>query len=202
DKKRQRGNLLYRRKEYSTALQCYRNALKFLDTDQYPLLEDDKESSVLIDRYIQVQNNLAQVYLLNNQYEQCLDAVNQVLKHDSKNIKALFRQAKALFELGNYDQTIPSLKFLLQSQNKDVEKDKVNEMLNICETKLAKYKKNEKEIYKRMFSSATSTKVDQNLQTKTIQKIENKNNNSWWTYLAMGSAVLAAVGLAAIIKYR
>ncbi|CAF3924366.1 unnamed protein product [Rotaria sordida] len=202
DKKRQRGNFLYRRKDSSTALQCYRSSLKFVDTDEYPLLEEDERLSLFIDRYIQVQNNLAQVHLLNNQYEQCLDAVNQVLKYDSKNIKALFRQAKALFELGNYDQTIPSLKLLLQSQNKDVEKDKVNEMLNICEIKVAKYKKNEKEIYKRMFSSSTSTKVDQKLQTKTIQKVENKTNNAWWTYIAMGSAVLAAVGLAAIIKYR
>ncbi|CAF4070693.1 unnamed protein product [Rotaria sp. Silwood2] len=202
DKKRQRGNFLYRRKDYSTVLQCYRNSLKFLDIEQYPLLEDDKQSSILIDRYIQVQNNLAQVHLLNNQYEQCLDAVNQVLKHDSKNIKALFRQAKALFELGNYDQAISPLKLLLQSQNKDVEKDKVNEMLNICETKLAKYKKNEKEIYKRMFSSTTPTKTDQKIQTKTMQKVENKNHSAWWTYVAMGSAALAAVGLAAIIKYR
>jgi FK506-binding protein 8 len=155
DKKRQRGNFSYRRKEYSSALHCYRNALKFLDTNQYPLLPEEEgennQSSILNDRYIQVQNNLAQVYLLNNQYEQCLGAVNDVLKYDSKNIKALFRQAKALFELGNYDQAIQPLKLLLQNPSKDVEKDKVSEMLNICETKLAKYQKNEKEIYKRMF---------------------------------------------------
>jgi FK506-binding protein 8 len=173
DKKRQRGNFSYRRKEYSSALHCYRNALKFLDTNQYPLLPEEEgennQSSILNDRYIQVQNNLAQVYLLNNQYEQCLGAVNDVLKYDSKNIKALFRQAKALFELGNYDQAIQPLKLLLQNPSKDVEKDKVSEMLNICETKLAKYQKNEKEIYKRMFQPKPT--VNEQPQIKNIQKV-------------------------------
>ncbi|CAM4818154.1 unnamed protein product [Rotaria magnacalcarata] len=207
DKKRQRGNFSYRRKEYSIALQSYRSALKFLNTDQYPLLEQDTESSIFAEQYIQVQNNLAQVHLLNNQFDQCLDAVNEVLKHDPKNIKASFRQAKALFELGNYDQTIPILKLLLQSQNNDVERDKINDMLNICKTKLEKYKKNEKEICRRMFSSPSSTTttittVKEKLQSKNIAKVENKNKTAWWTYVAMGSAVLAAVGLAAIAKYR
>ena len=155
DKKRERGNFSYRRKEYSTALQCYQFALKFLDITEHPLSEDEDEaqSSIIINRYIQVQNNLAQVYLLNNQYEQCLNAVDQVLKYDMNNIKALFRQAKARIDLGNYDHAIQSLKLLLQNSNPAVERDKVNEMLNFCETKLATYHKNEKEIYKRMFQS-------------------------------------------------
>jgi len=202
DKKRQRGNFCYRRKDYSTALHCYQNALKFLDTTEYPLVEENNQSSILIDRYIQVQNNLAQVYLLNNQYEQCLNAVDSVLKYDINNIKALFRQAKALIELGHYDRAIQPLKLLLKISLTDGAKEKVKEMLNFCETKLAKYQKNEKEIYKRMFQSKTT--INEQPQTQIIKKIENKNknNNNWWTYIAMGSAVLAAVGLAAIIKYR
>jgi len=164
DKKRQKGNFCYRRKDYSTALHCYQNALKFLDTTEYPIIEEENQSSILIDRYIQVQNNLAQVYLLNNQYEQCLNAVNSVLKYDTNNIKGLFRQAKALIELGNYEQAIQSLKLLLQNPDKDIEKEKIKEMLNYCETKLAKYEKNEKEIYKRMFQS--KTKINEQPQTK------------------------------------
>lgn len=174
DKKRQRGNFCYRRKDYSSALQCYRNALKFLDINENPLLQEEEssQSSILTDRYIQVQNNLAQVYLLNNQYEQCLNAVDDVLQHDSNNIKALFRQAKAFFELGNYDQAVQPLKLLLQNQSKDVEREKVKEMLNICETKLAKYHKNEKEIYKRMFQPKTTIN----------EKIPEKNTQKVWIY--------------------
>jgi hypothetical protein len=108
------------------------------------------------------------------------------------NIKALFRQAKALIDLGNYDHAIQPLKLLLENSNPDIEKDKVREMLHFCQTKLAKYEKNEKEIYKRMFQSKP-TIPNENPQ---IQK-----KNHWWTYVAMGSTALAAIGLAVIIKY-
>ncbi|CAF1189967.1 unnamed protein product [Adineta ricciae] len=212
DKKRQRGNFCYRRKDYASALQSYRNALKFLDIEQNPLLEEEEiQSATIIERFVQVQNNLAQVYLLNNQYEQCLEAVNAVLKHDSKNVKALFRHGKALFELGNYDEAVPPLRSLLQNPSKDVEKDKVTEMLKICETKLAKYKKNEKEIYTKMFQSKTPSSTttaavleEKKSPKKPVEKVatKTKSNNNWWTYVAMGSAVVAAVGLGAIIKYR
>ena len=135
--------------------------MKFLDTDKNPLLEEESgRSSLLTDQYIQVQNNLAQVHLLNDQYEQCLDAVNQVLRHDSTNVKALFRQAKALFALGNYDEAIEPLRTLMESENKEVEKEKVKKMLQICETKLARYKKNEKDICRRMFASTTSENAE------------------------------------------
>ena len=130
--------------------------MRFLDTEEHPLIDENSQSSILIEQYIQVQNNLAQVYLLNSQYESCLKAIDEVLKYDSKNIKALYRQARAYFELGNYDQAITPLNVLLKIQNQDIEKNKVNEMLYICETKLAKYKKNEKEIYRRMFTSTTA----------------------------------------------
>jgi len=172
DKKRQRGNFFYRRKEYSSALQCYQYALKFLDTNENPLSteENNQSTTILIDRYIQVENNLAQVYLLNNKYEECLNAVNNVLKYDSNNIKALFRQGKALIELGNYDHAIQPLKFLLQNQkNENIEREKIKEMLNLCETKLAKYQKNEKEIYRRMFQSKPT--INDKPQINNIQKV-------------------------------
>ena len=150
------GNFCYRRQDYPSALQCYRHALRFLDINESPLAEEDPSSSIVIDRFIQVQNNLAQVYLLLNQYEQCLDAVQHVFKHEPNNVKALFRQAKALFELGNYDQAVPPLKFLLQSPNGETDKEKVNEMMKICQSKLAKYQQNEKEIYRRMFQPVST----------------------------------------------
>lgn len=157
ERKRQRGNFSYRRKEYNSALQSYQTALKFLDTTENPLGEEEEsQSTVFLDPYIQVQNNLAQVYLLNSQYEQCLNAVENVLKYDTNNIKALFRQAKALIDLGNYDHAIRPLKLLIQSPDKGVEKEKVKEMLNFCEAKLAKYQENEKQIYRRMFQSKTT----------------------------------------------
>jgi len=79
-------------------------------------------------------------------------------------------------------------------------------MISICENKLANYQKNEKEIYRRMFQSpptttTTNSTLNQQHQTKNIKKIDNANNN-WWPYIALGSAVLAVIGLVTFSKYR
>jgi len=128
-----------------------------------------------------------------------------------KNVKALFRQGKALYELGKYDQAIQPLKVftLIQKGNSNVgiDNDKANEIITICENKLANYQKNEKEIYRRMFQSppptttTTNSTLNQQRQTKNINQIDNTNNN-WWPYIALGSAVLAVIGLVTFIKYR
>ncbi|CAF4792869.1 unnamed protein product [Rotaria socialis] len=106
-----------------------------------------------------------------------------------------------------YDKAIPPLKILMQIQkgnsNATVDKEKVTEMIQICETKLAHYEKSEKEIYQRMFRPKTTTSLpsNQQRQTKTANQIDNKNA-SWWPYVALGSAVLATVALVTFIKHR
>ncbi len=177
EKKRQMGNFYYRRQDYQTSLQCYRGALRFLDTDDNPLRVsfDENQRSILNEQYIQVQNNVAQVNLLLNKYEACLIAVENVLKYDQKNLKALFRQGKALFQLGKYDQAIQPLKLFIQIQkglsNTGSDYEKANEMISISENKLANYHKDEKEIYRRMFQSTTTTNSTLHQQRQT------KNNN-------------------------
>ncbi|CAF4458286.1 unnamed protein product, partial [Rotaria magnacalcarata] len=71
---------------------------------------DENQRLILKDRYIQVENNVAQVNLLLKNYNACLNAVENVLKYDPNNVKALFRQGKAFFQLGLYDKAIPPLK--------------------------------------------------------------------------------------------
>ncbi|CAF1652071.1 unnamed protein product [Adineta ricciae] len=206
DKKRQMGNFYYRRRDYSNALQCYRGALRFLDveTNLLGVPCDDNQRSLLTDSYIQVQNNVAQVNLFLNKYEACLNAVENVLKYDSKNVKALFRQGKALFELGKYDQALQPLKSFAQIQrgnsNAAGDYDKVTEMITTCENKLANYQKKEKEIYRRMFQPAPPT-TNQQRQTKVQKKIDNASSNTW-LYIGLGGAALAAIGIFTFMKYR
>ena len=159
EKKRQRGNFCFRRRDYSPALQCYRHAIPYLDIVEHPLLEEEaeKDPQSLLDGYIQVKNNLGQVYLLTNQYDLCLETIGDVLRSQPKNVKALFRQAKALFQLGRYEETLQPLKVLWKIDTDEVEKDKVKDMLQVCQTKLDKYHKNEKEIYRRMFQPTSAS---------------------------------------------
>lgn len=179
DKKRHMGNFHYRRQDYLTSLQCYNGALRFLDTDMNSILIscNPSQQSILNDRFIQVENNIAQVNLLLNKYDACLNAVENVLKHDPKNLKALFRKGKALFQLGQYDKAIQPLKLFIQIQkgnsNPDADKDKVNEMIQTCENKLANYQKNEKEIYQRMFRPTSNQASNQQTQAKNINKVNS-----------------------------
>ena len=174
DQKRQMGNFYYRRKDYFNALQSYQGACRFLDIDLNPLniSFDQSDKSILLDRFIQVQNNIAQVNLLLNNYQACLNAVQHVLKSDPKNVKALFRQGKAFFQLGLYDQAIQPLKSLTQIQRNNSTSSNDNEtyeMISICEQKLADYRKNEKETYQRMFQ--TKTQNNQQQQTRNNNQV-------------------------------
>jgi len=82
DRKRDMGNFHYRRQDYSTALTCYRGALRFLDLDDNPL-SNDINLSPISDRYIQVQNNIGQVNLQLSKYDECLNALECVLKRET-----------------------------------------------------------------------------------------------------------------------
>lgn len=208
DKKRQMGNFYFRRQDYSTSLKCYNGAMRFLDTDSNPISisYDQNQLATLHDRLIQVLNNIAQVNLHLNKYDNCLMAVENVLKYDRKNEKALFRRGKALYELGKYDKAMETLKLLSQIQRENsggvADKETINQIIRNCETKLANYQKNEKEIYQRMFQPKTTTSiVNQQRQTNTINQNTQKNNN-WWPYITLASAVIATVAIVTFIKYR
>ena len=226
DKKRQRGNYFYRRQEYSNAIQAYCGALRFLDTDINPRLNtsNDADEKILLEQYIQVENNLAQVNLHLNRYESCLSAVGNVLRHDPTNVKALFRQGKALFEMGEYDQAIQPLKFLLELQRENpsvkCDRSQVNELIQTCQSKLANYEKKEKEIYRRMFqpagnntnnkhsqrpASAVSTDLSNGTSPSSLSLslVEVKGTtNPLWTYVALGTACVTLVGLALLVRQR
>lgn len=200
DRKREKGNFSFRRQDYSTAIQCYRHAIPFVDINEHPSIDDEQ---VLLDRYIHVQNNLAQVYLLNHQYDQCLETIEKVLKFQPKNIKALYRQAKALFQLGNYDQSVEPLKILLELDHPDIEKDKVRDMLKICQTKLAKYHQNQKEICQRMFQSKSTATLSETSSSSSSKKEKiDQRTNPWMKYSIYGSFIILALALVLMLKFN
>ena len=127
----------------------------------------DEDQKKIIEQFIQVQNNVAQVNLILKRYDLCLNAVENVFKFDRKNIKALFRQGKSLFELGQYDQCQLPLKTILQLDPNHSDKDQILKMISTAEQKLANYQQNEKEIYRRMFQSTPSTTTTTTTATTT-----------------------------------
>ena len=169
EKKRQNGNVHYRRKEYPLSLQCYRGSLRFLDLENNPLRHDSAEEDrqKIVDQYIQVQNNVAQVNLNLKRYDLCLNAVENVLRIDRTNIKALFRQGKSLFELGQYDRCQTPLKTILQLDSNHPDREQISKMISFAEQKLINYKQNEKDICRRMFQSNNASPTTTTSTTTT-----------------------------------
>ena len=108
--------------------------------------------------------------------------MENVLKYESKNVKALFRQGKALFQLGKFDEVILPLKRILQIQSNHPDKEQIMQMIQSAEHKVALYQQNEKEIYRRMFQSSTTannnslTSRPSTIKTQVIHHFSLRNH--------------------------
>mmetsp|Transcript_98383 Transcript_98383/g.120507 ORF Transcript_98383/g.120507 Transcript_98383/m.120507 type:complete len:239 (+) Transcript_98383:87-803(+) len=174
------GNDHFKQKDYKKALKCYTRIFMHLGmnpcmnlsqmTGQGKGTKDPIQQEMDALR-LTAFNNIAAVYAKMENWEECKDNCSRVLKHDDKNIKALFRRGLAhrklsLFELARSD--------LL----------KANELLNgkhdvAIERELKLLKKdeerNEREFYRKMKKQMERQKA---LKQKKNNNNNNNNNNS------------------------
>lgn len=154
-KKKSRGNWWYLRNENSSAVQSYRRALEFLDSSNINTsTASEEELGAVIKERINVYNNLAQAQINLESNDSALMSLENVLSLDPKNVKALVRKAKVLSNKNEPDEAISVLKLAqsLEPDNKNIQSQLSNLYIK-QKSNVAK----EKEIYKRMFTSATSS---------------------------------------------
>ncbi|XP_011636531.1 peptidyl-prolyl cis-trans isomerase FKBP8 [Pogonomyrmex barbatus] len=101
NKKRERGNWWFIRKDAICAVQCYRRALEYLTpntatswNEKVEVETTDAELQALLDDRIKVYNNLAAALMEKGSFYEALDHLEQVLKYQPTNVKALYRKAK------------------------------------------------------------------------------------------------------------
>ncbi|PWN19836.1 TPR-like protein [Microstroma glucosiphilum] len=88
-----------------------------------------------------VQNNLASCYLSDKKYEKVIYAAGKVLALDEKNVKALYRRAKAYKELGDQKKAAKDLDKAMELAPQDSSiRALANELVKLEEAKLAKQK--------------------------------------------------------------
>lgn len=108
NKKRERGNWWFTRDEQTLAIQCYRRALDFLNPTnvstgggepdsgvsnvEEPISDSDLQA--LLEDRTKVYNNLAAAQIKIEAYEAALESVENVLRCQPQNVKALFRKGK------------------------------------------------------------------------------------------------------------
>jgi len=114
----ERGNKMFSRGEYSSAIQCYRKAAEYLDDKQ---IEDDlevpidrfllpKDLQAMLEARVKTYNNMAQAQMKLTAWDSAFASIRQVLKIEPNNEKALFRKAKVLVEKCQIDEAIGILR--------------------------------------------------------------------------------------------
>ncbi|XP_059489738.1 peptidyl-prolyl cis-trans isomerase FKBP8 isoform X2 [Neocloeon triangulifer] len=129
-KKRERGNWWYSRNEHTLAVQCYRRALDFLDSDGGITAGVEPRDSVedlkpIFAERLKVYNNLAASQMKLQAYDSALHSVENVLRCEPNNIKAMFRKGKILCEKGEYEKSVEVFKQAnqLQPDNKPIQQE-------------------------------------------------------------------------------
>ena len=202
NRKRERGNWWYGRGENTLAIQCYRRALEYLDEatggiqiePDNPLEDPDKEAKefalqdILEDR-LKVYNNLAAAQLKIGSLEAALMSVENVLRCQPNNVKALFRKAKVLSEKGENQAASEVLEriTILDPDNKMVHTE-----LKMQRLKAKENTRLQKNLYQKMMGGAAPKPSKQ-----------NKTDYSSRSKLPLGVVVgsMAAV-VAGMVAYR
>lgn len=103
DSKREKGNSLYSRGDYSDAIQCYTKALTILDTAGASVDDRQEDLQSLLDVKVKCYTNLAAAQLKVGAYDAAEQSCSSALAVQPKNVKALFRKAKAIMNKGNWE---------------------------------------------------------------------------------------------------
>nr|UWK01895.1 FK506 binding protein [Locusta migratoria manilensis] len=195
DKKRERGNWWFSRQEYSFAIQSYRRAIEFLDDaeggfsiEKKDISEDaEKQLQELLEDRLKVFNNLAAAQMKIKAYDAALTSVDNVLRCQPQNVKALFRKGKILAAKGDTTTALSVLRNASQLEPESkVIKQEVQRLLDV----IKRDTKQEKSLYKKMLG-----------QNKSAEKTSSRGSRISYRTWGIACSSVAVVLLGAI-AYR
>ncbi|KAK7492605.1 hypothetical protein BaRGS_00016084 [Batillaria attramentaria] len=186
EKKRERGNELFGREDYSGAINSYSKAVQYVDRSG-GLTGDTSVLQLLLDCKIKCYNNMAASQLKVGATDAAIRSCEEVLQSQPDNIKALYRLGKAYSSKGHTQKAMIPLK-------KALKLDPESKLLHREMAWLTKQQKREVETEKSMYKRMMGSMADAASKGKN-----KKSSNSVlkWTLLAGGVGVAAlSVGLA------
>ncbi|XP_066588765.1 AH receptor-interacting protein isoform X2 [Prorops nasuta] len=123
---REKGNTLFKQKDYEAASRNYAMAIGLLDQLMLAEKPNEKEWAELNEKRIPLLLNYAQCKLINKEYYEVIEHCSNVLKNDPDNIKALYRRGKAYIGIWDEKKAINDLekvKLLDFSLKKSIDKE-------------------------------------------------------------------------------
>jgi len=188
--KKERGNVLFKREEYSQAIVSYTKAVKILDTDSGGSGDASGTASDLqkiLDEKMKVYNNLAATQMKLLAYDQAIKSCDSVIKLQPNNVKALFRKGQAL---ESKKDTAEALVYFKRSLKLDPNSKRIKQDVDRL-SKLAKQQEDkEKKLYAKMLGTSESPKA------------ESKKDSllGHWAHW-FGSWAIAVAGTAALVGF-
>nr|CAD2134672.1 unnamed protein product [Meloidogyne enterolobii] len=157
DQLRIEGNQLFSEKDYQNASLKYREAITLLDQLLLNEKPGDPEWLELDQRNIFLFLNLAQCFLNLGQFYEAINCANEVLNRDPKNVKALFRRAKAKMQIWDLEEAESDL-HLLKSLGADG--SLINSNLKHLEQKRKEKECEQSKAYKAMFKGVLNVEEE------------------------------------------
>ncbi|XP_055688172.1 peptidyl-prolyl cis-trans isomerase FKBP8 [Lutzomyia longipalpis] len=196
-RKRERGNFWYNRAEYNIAIQLYRRALEYLDDSDGPAettLESFTTSELqeLLELRIFVYNNLAAAQTKIQAYDVALKSIENVLRVQSNNVKALYRKGKILEAQGD---TSGAISIFQKAATLDPENKSFQTELGKLILKRSREARNEKDLYQKMLGQA------QKLEQRDNRKAETRMPPNWRPWIILGSVLIGVAGVA-LYRYK
>lgn len=204
NRKKERANFWYNRNEFNIAIQLYRRALEYLDDrDGDPDANIDTEDlefsngdlqSILDDRLV-VYNNLAMAQIKISAYDAALASVENVLRCQPNNHKALYRKGRILEGKGDTKGAISLLQkaATLEPDSRTIQQDLAKLII-----KARREEHNEKEMYQKMLGHAK--KLEQSNKQPLKRANPESSKLKVLGYL-MGSILIGVAGVA-IYRYK
>lgn len=188
--KKERGNVLFKREEFSQAIIGYSKAVKILDADSGGSGDSSGSPSdlqKLLDEKMKVYNNLAATQMKLLAYDSAINSCDKVLKVQPNNVKALFRKGQAL---ESKKDSTEALVYYKRSLKLDPNSKRIKQEVDRL-SKLAKKEENkEKKLYAKMLGTSEPAKSEAK-KDSVVGKFAH-----WF-----GSWALAVAGTAALVGF-
>ncbi|GFS06349.1 peptidylprolyl isomerase [Elysia marginata] len=187
--KRERGNYLFGRGDFTGAITSYGKATKLLDNSELNAGLDEASRASLSDTWVKCYNNMAACQLKIDALDAAIRSCEKVIATQGDNVKALFRLGKAYGAKGNIDLAISYLR-------KAIKLDPESKMLHQEMLKLSRRKTKEAATEKELYQRMLGIKPGQKSLNGDKDKQKNSSNLLMkWTLLGgTVAAVIASVG--------
>jgi len=189
--KRERGNYLYGRKDYTGAINSYSKATKILDDTDLNASLDEQTRDLLTETYVKCYNNMAACQLKVEALDAAIRSCEKVLAVKTDNLKALFRIGKA-YSLKN--EVDVALKYLKQGIKLDPEGKLFHQEVLALARRKAEQSQSEKEMYRKMLGVEGETAWEAKRRKEKEGESSYTKIMKWGLVAGSVAAVVAGVG--------